>query len=69
MRNMVKITAAVLALTMLTSCGQLDDTSKAETKATSATVTTTTLGTWKPSFENATTFTTTTTATTTNHYN
>lgn len=65
MRNMVKITAAVLALTMLTSCGQLDDTSKAETKATSATVTTTTLGTWKPSFENATTFTTTTTATTT----
>ena len=65
MRNMVKITAAVLALTMLTSCGQLDDTSKAETKATSATVTTPTLGTWKPSFENATTFTTTTTATTT----
>ena len=65
MRNMVKITAAVLALTMLTSCGQLDDTSKAETKATSATVTTTTLGTWKPSFENATTFTTTTSATTT----
>ncbi len=64
MRNMVKITAAVLALTMLTSCGQLDDTSKAETKATSATVTTTTLGTWKPSFENATTFTTTTTTTT-----
>ena len=65
MRNMVKITAAILALTMLTSCGQLDDTSKAETKATSATVTTTTVGTWKPSFENATTFTTTTTATTT----
>ena len=65
MRNMVKITAAILALTMLTSCGQLDDTSKAETKATSATVTTTTVGTWKPSFENATTFTTTTSATTT----
>lgn len=65
MRNMVKITAVVLALTMLASCGQLDDTSKAETKATSATVTTTTLGTWKPSFENATTFTTTTTAITT----
>lgn len=65
MRNMVKITAAILALTMLTSCGQLEDTSKAETKATSATVTTTTVGTWKPSFENATTFTTTTTATTT----
>jgi translation elongation factor EF-1beta len=62
---MVKITAVVLALTMLASCGQLDDTSKAETKATSATVTTTTLGTWKPSFENATTFTTTTTAITT----
>ena len=65
MRNMVKITAVVLALTMLASCGQLDDTSKAETKATSATVTTTTVGTWKPSFENATTFTTTTSATTT----
>lgn len=65
MRNMVKITAVVLALTMLASCGQLDDTSKAETKATSATVTTTTVGTWKPSFENATTFTTTTTAITT----
>jgi hypothetical protein len=62
---MVKITAVVLALTMLASCGQLDDTSKAETKATSATVTTTTVGTWKPSFENATTFTTTTSATTT----
>ena len=61
MRNMVKITAAVLAFTMFASCGQLDDTSKAETKATSATVTTTTVGTWKPSFENATTFTTTTT--------
>ena len=61
MRNMVKITAAVLSLTILTSCGQLDDTSKAETKATSATATTTTVGTWKPSFENATTFTTTTT--------
>jgi len=65
MRNMVKITAAVLAFTMFASCGQLEDTSKAETKATSATVTTTTVGTWKPSFENATTFTTTTTATTT----
>ena len=65
MRNMVKITAAVLSLTILTSCGQLDDTSKAETKATSATATTTTVGTWKPSFENATTFTTTTSATTT----
>ena len=65
MRNMVKIIAAVLALTMFTSCGQLDDTSKAETKATSATATTTTVGTWKPSFENATTFTTTTSATTT----
>ena len=65
MRNMVKITAAVLAFTMFASCGQLDDTSKAETKATSATVTTTTVGTWKPSFENATTFTTTTSATTT----
>ena len=65
MRNMVKITAAVLSLTILTSCGQLDDTSTAETKATSATATTTTVGTWKPSFENATTFTTTTSATTT----
>ena len=65
MRNMVKITAAVLAFTMFASCGQLDDTSKAETKATSATATTTTVGTWKPSFENATTFTTTTSATTT----
>ena len=61
MRNMVKITATVLAFTMFASCGQLDDTSKAETKATSATATTTTVGTWKPSFENATTFTTTTT--------
>ena len=60
MRNMVKIIAAILSLTMLTSCGQLDDTSKAETKATSATITTT-VGTWKPSFKNATTFTTTTT--------
>lgn len=56
MRNMVKIIAAVWSLTILTSCGQLDDTSKAETKATSATTTTTTVGTWKPSFENATTF-------------
>ena len=65
MRNMVKIIAAILALTMFTSCGQLDDTSKSETKATSATATTTTVGTWKPSFENATTFTTTTSATTT----
>lgn len=65
MKNMLKITATVLALTMLTSCGQLDDTSKAETKATSATAITTTVGTWKPSFENATTFTTTTSATTT----
>lgn len=65
MKNMVKIAAAVLVLTMLTSCGQIDDTSKAETKATSATITTTTIGTWKPSFENATTFTTTTSATTT----
>lgn len=60
MRNMVKIIAAILAFTMFASCGQLDDTSKAETKATSATATTTTVGTWKPSFENATTFTTTT---------
>ena len=65
MRNMVKITAAVLALTMLTSCGQLDDTSKAETKTTSAMVTTTNVEMWKPSFENATTFTTTTTSVTT----
>lgn len=65
MRNMVKIIAAILAFTMFASCGQLDDTSKAETKATSATATTTTVGTWKPSFENATTFTTTTSATTT----
>ncbi len=59
MKNTVKIIAAILAFTMFTSCGQLDDTSKAETKATSATITTT-IGTWKPSFENATTFTTTT---------
>ena len=65
MKNTVKIIAAILAFTMFTSCGQLEDTSKAETKATSATATTTTVGTWKPSFENATTFTTTTSVTTT----
>ena len=55
----------ILSMLVLSSCGQINDDSKAETKATSATVTTTTEGTWKPSFENATTFTTTTNDTTT----
>ena len=48
MKNTVKIIAAILAFTMFTSCGQLEDTSKAETKATSATATTTTVGRGSP---------------------